>query len=284
MMIAGSIRPPGDNHGWAKGAQPIGWALHAMQAIPATAWRLSSRRSQIAAPTSCLALTSPRVGAFPRNRTPIAPSGQPTAATQAADEPRRRAASRADAATNATSASSERAARSLPADQIEQFEAFFRRYDREVFGYIWRLMGDEQTAYDLSQEVFLRAWRNFARVQRYEQPRAWLLRVATNLVINHRQRATLAARHSAYVEQLDTLSGGAPDPATQFAERDAVRETLLAIPARQRITLALRVVYGYSFDEIASTLGITLAAAKMTLSRARQRFRDHYLRQHPSEE
>lgn len=252
MAIARPMRPADRAHWWAREMRPITWARQVVHRAPP--WRT---------------LRATRTSASSREERGLPTDGD---ATGAASLRRERATTHGRSARRESDAQ---------AYQLEQFEAFFRRYERDVFGYVWRLTGDEQSAYDLSQEVFLRAWQSFARVQGYEQPRAWLLRVASNLVINHRQRASLAANHSATIERFDDLGDDATDIGAQLATSDAVRETLLAIPARQRIVLVLRVVYGYGFDQIAATLGMTLAAAKMTLSRARERFRQHYLRHNP---
>ncbi|MGH2517305.1 MAG: RNA polymerase sigma factor, partial [Ktedonobacterales bacterium] len=159
----------------------------------------------------------------------------------------------------------------------ERFEPFFQQYSREIFGYSWRLTGEEQAANDLCQETFIRAWQNFARVSAYEQPRSWLFRVATNLAINHQ-------RHRGHLSDIEQRlrvpgAGAGDDPAAGLAERDAVRDALLHLPIRQRTALVLRAVYSLPFDEIAGILGVSVAAAKMTLSRGRTQFRTYYLRE-----
>src|SRR5262245_14260903 len=88
------------------------------------------------------------------------------------------------------------------------FEAFLQGRERDVFGYLWRLTGDEQTAYDLCQETFIRAWQHFAKVKTYDNPGAWLFRVATNLVLNHRQRRAPPTRPT-------TELGEDEDPASE---------------------------------------------------------------------
>lgn len=167
------------------------------------------------------------------------------------------------------------------ADDARSFEEFYRRYERDVFGYLWRMTGDSSAADDLSQEAFYRAWRHFARVRTYEQPRAWLLRVATNLVINQRR----GARHAPPLP-LDEhhASPGAPDPATGLAEGSAIRQALSAIAPRERAALVLHEVYGLTCDELAEALGISRGAAKMTLSRGRAHFRTAYVAQNADEE
>lgn len=155
----------------------------------------------------------------------------------------------------------------------EPFESFFRRHEREIFGYLWRITNDEQAAYDLSQECFVRAWRNYDKVCGYEQPRAWLFRIATNLALNHRRHRAVAANSLANLPP----GGSTGNPETDVVERDAVCSALLALPLRQRTALVLRVVYGLDFEQIADALGVSTAAAKMTLSRSREQFRTCYL-------
>ena len=164
-----------------------------------------------------------------------------------------------------------------PARTLPAFEAFFRAHQRDIFGYLWRLTGDEQAAYDLSQETFVRAWQHYDRIASYERPGAWLFRVATNLALTHLKRA--AAPVGAALPFAAGLDPSVSDPSWRLAESDAVRETLLGLPPQQRAALALREVYGFSCAEVAEALGVSLAAAKMTLSRGRDAFRARYTRQ-----
>lgn len=155
------------------------------------------------------------------------------------------------------------------------FEAFFREHERAVYACLWRLTGDPQTARDLTQETFVRAWRHFEQIRGYEQPRAWLVKVATNLARSSHRRAHLRPIST------DTLPDAeAPtrsDPTQRLAERDLVQRTLLELPTAQRAALTLREVYGFSCAEIAETLGISRDAAKMALFRGRESFRRRYL-------
>jgi RNA polymerase sigma-70 factor (ECF subfamily) len=163
--------------------------------------------------------------------------------------------------------------------QDEAFEAFFRRFERDIFGYLCRITGEEQSAYDLSQETFLRAWQHFAQICTYDRPRAWLFRVATNLALNY-----LRGRPSEVdIAGIGDESGhpATSDPSWRLAERDLVRQTLLELAPRQRAGLILREVYGLSCEEVAQTLGVSRDAAKMLLCRAREQFRERYGRKEP---
>lgn len=155
----------------------------------------------------------------------------------------------------------------------DPFEAFVAAHEGALFAYLWRITGDESAAYDLRQEAFIRAWRNFARVRAYERPLAWLYRVATNLALNYRRDQRAGAR---LIEVEDEPAGS--DPAWRLAERDQVRATLLALPPRERAALALREGQGLTCDEVAQALGVSPAAARTLLWRARERFRELYQR------
>lgn len=152
------------------------------------------------------------------------------------------------------------------------FEEFFHTHERELFGYLWRMTGDEQTACDLCQETFLRVWQHFAKVSAYERPAAWLFRVATNLALNHLR---LRSAHPA-ATSLDVFERSSGDLATEIVECDAVRRALMQLNPRQRAALVLREVYGLSCEEVAHILGTSSGAVKIILWRSRDAFRGHY--------
>jgi RNA polymerase sigma-70 factor (ECF subfamily) len=167
--------------------------------------------------------------------------------------------------------------RRVEAAPAESFDALFERWERDVFGYLWRITGDRQLASDLCQETFLRAWQHFDTLRAYEQPRGWLLRVATNLALNQRRR--VRTRVGVPIPFNDENVPARSDPVWRIADHDTVHQALLALPPRMRAALVLREIHGLSCQEVAQTLSLSLAAAKMTLTRAREQFRQQYRRE-----
>jgi RNA polymerase sigma-70 factor, ECF subfamily len=160
-------------------------------------------------------------------------------------------------------------------DSIEDFEQFFYRYEGKITSYLRRMLGDEFAASDLCQETFVRAWQHFTQISTYPHPETWLFRVATNLALNHlRRRGSLVANAEPILEDMAVIGG---DMATQLAESEQIRQILLALAPRSRALLVLREVYGLSLDEAAQSLGMSAAAAKKMLYRARVEFRRRYL-------
>lgn len=183
--------------------------------------------------------------------------------------------------TNGSSRGADTAATTPDAD----FEAFFRRHQQDIFGYLWRLTGEEQVAYDLSQETFVRAWQHFTDLRHYDHPAGWLFHVATNLALKHlRHRRIVTRLVTTTLDTDDSLAAPADradpsDYAEQVVEDDLVRMVLLALAPRPRVLLVLHDVYGLSTGEVAQTLNMTHAAVKMMLCRAREQFRVRYKRQ-----
>lgn len=156
----------------------------------------------------------------------------------------------------------------------ETFEDFISGRESGVFGYLWRLTGDEQAAYDLCQETFLRAWQQFEKIRHYEQPGAWLFRVATNLALNAIERRAKASGH--VIPLREDVQPATEDPAGRIASLELIHQTLIRLPARERAALVLREVEGFSMDEIARALDISANSVRMLLSRARAHFRERY--------
>src|SRR5262249_20769961 len=145
--------------------------------------------------------------------------------------------------------------------QMHEFERFFREFEPQVSAFLHRMTGDAGTAGDLSQETFFRAWQHFERIQAYDRPSAWLIRVATNLALQHLRRRTAPVGAASSLDE--AYSPSESDPGRRFALRDLVRETLLELSPRSRAILVLREVYDLSADEVAEVMGMSREAVKV---------------------
>lgn len=160
---------------------------------------------------------------------------------------------------------------------IDLFESFVHQHERQVLNYLWRMTADEQTACDLSQETFLRAWQHFTKISEYDRPRSWLFRVATNLALSYLRKQPGAVADISALD--DEESSNNSDPIIHFVESDLVRQILHDLPPRRRAALILCEVYGLTAEEVAQVLEMTPNALKMTLSRGREQFRQKYAKE-----
>jgi RNA polymerase sigma factor (sigma-70 family) len=148
--------------------------------------------------------------------------------------------------------------------------SLFREHHAGLFRYLVRLTGDEDVAHDAAQEAFTRL---IARPPRDEHPRAWLYKVATNVV---RKAAISAKRRGALlVAGAQRLPGTDPwpDPALEAESqerRSAVRRALDNLSDKERTVLLMR-EEGFSHREIAEAVGTTTGSVGTMVARALDR-------------
>ena len=143
----------------------------------------------------------------------------------------------------------------------------YTRYHDSLVRLLWRRTGDRDRAEDLVQEVFVRALETPP-----SNPRPWLFAVALNLARDD------GRRHVRQGRKLELLRGEAsadsapsPEIALEAAERAAAVRTALATLDEQDRSALLLKAEGFSYDDIASALGLAKASVGTTLGRARKR-------------
>lgn len=154
------------------------------------------------------------------------------------------------------------------------FETLIELHNRELFGYLWRMMGDEADAGDCLQETFLRAFRAYARLRDAGQLRAWLYKIATNTARTQQARNHRRAQRS--TELLEPIASGEKGVELQVLERvqlAAVKQAVLALPHQQRAALMLRKYQELDYAEIAAALGCSQAAARASVYQALKKLR-----------
>ncbi len=157
---------------------------------------------------------------------------------------------------------------------VTAFEALVRRHLDPVRRFLFRWLGERETAEDLAQEVFLRAFRARARYRPTAKFTTWLFTIAVNLArtqARRRQRHPVRPARGGDVppEQPTTRDG----PATLLGRQERaeqIRAAVAALPPGMRTPLVLSFYQGLRYREIADILGCTENAVKLRLLRARQ--------------
>ena len=155
----------------------------------------------------------------------------------------------------------------LPAEPTvgvpEPFERFFERERARVLALTLSLSRRPSAAEDVTQEAFLRAFRDWDRIGRYEQPSAWVKRVATNLAVSQWRRVQAEVRAISRLGRVRSVDEPALDDEQLWRE---VRR----LPSRQSQVIALTYVDGLSSDEVAAVLAIEASTVRQHLTRARR--------------
>ena len=150
---------------------------------------------------------------------------------------------------------------------IQAFEALFREYQGEVYGWIIRIVHDSGVAEDLTIETFWRIYRARARFDPSRPFGAWARRIATNLALEHlsRRRPEKSLDDGLRMRFPATRT---PDPAIGADVRAKVVSALDELPAKLRVTATLALIEERPYAEIADALGISTNGVKSRVFRA----------------
>jgi RNA polymerase sigma factor (sigma-70 family) len=144
-------------------------------------------------------------------------------------------------------------------------------HHRELATFVRAIERDADTAQDIVADAFVRLIDELDRGRTPDQPRAWLHRVAANLVIDSGRRRSVATRFLGRLVDRRT-EPSADETVLRSETRREVREALLDIPVADRTALMLA-AHGFSGREIAATIGRSELATRTLLCRARIRLR-----------
>ena len=161
------------------------------------------------------------------------------------------------------------------------FEELVRRYQRPIAAYVYRMVGDYDSALDLTQEVFIKVYNSLARYRSEFKFSTWIYKIAHNAAIDHLRRH--AVRGQALVAGVDCERREValkslrltPEQESEKKERCSEIEAVVqTLPAGYRELIVLRHSHDLSYDEIAEVTGLPLGTVKNRLFRAREAMRD----------
>ncbi len=146
--------------------------------------------------------------------------------------------------------------------QRDAFDVIVARHRRAVYQVCYRFVNNHEDAADLSQEIFVRAWRALHTFKGQSALSTWLYRIAVNACLNRvstRQPETEPLDHDRFE---DTRTED-PTAALMRGQRAAaVRRAIAALPDKQRATLILRAYHDLTHQQIAEILGSSVGAVK----------------------
>lgn len=156
------------------------------------------------------------------------------------------------------------------AGDTEAFERLYRAHVGRVYALAVRLV-DREWADDLTQEVFIRAWSKLATFRGQARFGTWLHRLAVNLILT--RRGTLRSRQSREAGGDDIVGLVASPRAASPGVRLDLESAVRTLPERAREVFVLYDVEGYSHEEIANLMDVTIGTSKSQLHRARMLMR-----------
>jgi RNA polymerase sigma-70 factor, ECF subfamily len=158
---------------------------------------------------------------------------------------------------------------------LDAFADFVRVFERRIRAVLSRLLDDERDVDEATQDTFVQAWRNLHRFRGEAAPFTWLYRIAVNEALQRtrRKRLELAPLDPADIEQrAEGGAGRTPAADVVASEREALAfltARIRALPEEARVPLVLRDVEGWSYEDVAATLDLSVPAVKSRIHRAR---------------
>lgn len=151
-------------------------------------------------------------------------------------------------------------------------EALFTRHHGEIHAYLVRMLRDPDLAADLTQDAFVKAYRNYDTLEKSENARAWLYQIAHRVALDEIRRRKIIRM----IPWSGEARGAAPSAeriALDLQLSGPLERALASIPERQRAALLLAEIHDLTGLELAAAMGVSHVAARAILTRARESLR-----------
>jgi RNA polymerase sigma-70 factor (ECF subfamily) len=166
------------------------------------------------------------------------------------------------------------------------FEILFRKYQNTVFSFVSRMVNGEE-AYDLTQEIFVRALRSLPSFKADCKFRTWLLTIARNVCLNYlRDRKLRLGLEAGSLDEEPDMPGFVAEPSDPAADigrivevrelQRVVDKVLALLTDEQRLLITLRDLQGLSYEEIEQIMELSRVNVKSKLHRARLAFKSKF--------
>jgi RNA polymerase sigma-70 factor, ECF subfamily len=164
------------------------------------------------------------------------------------------------------------------------FEELVRRYQRPISAYVYRMVGNYESALDLTQEIFIKVYNSLRRYRAEFKFSTWIYKIAHNAAVDHLRRT--ATREQSLVvgpegDSFDLPLESArlsPEQESERKERRGEIEAVVrALPANYRELIILRHSQDLSYEEIVEVTGLPLGTVKNRLFRAREMMRQQFV-------
>ncbi len=158
----------------------------------------------------------------------------------------------------------------------KEFEIAYENYKTIVYTYLYHLTYNHFLAEDISQDVFLKVYSNIRSFKGESSLKTWILKIARNTYINYAKKNKINLSSIDEVVAVDYKQ----DPEQEVINEEKnqlIINTLKLLPESYKTIIILRDEQSMTYDEIGKTMDLTASNVKITLFRARKKFKEIYL-------
>ena len=170
-------------------------------------------------------------------------------------------------------------------DGVEgSFEELVRRYQRPISAYVYRMVGDYESALDLTQEIFIKIYSSLSRYRPEFKFSTWIYKIAHNAAVDHLRRTS--TREQSIISGTESDSFELPIESTrlnpeeeseQRERRIEIEAVVKTLPSNYRELVILRHSQDLTYEEIVEVTGLPLGTVKNRLFRAREMMRQQFV-------
>ena len=151
-------------------------------------------------------------------------------------------------------------------------ETLFAKHHTEIYAYLVRMLRDSELAADLTQDAFVKAYKNYDTLEKDENARAWLYQIAHRVALDELRRRKIV-RMIPWTGESHGAAPSAERLAMDLRLSGPLERALATIPERQRAALLLAELHDLTGLELAAAMGVSHVAARAILTRARESLR-----------
>ena len=173
------------------------------------------------------------------------------------------------------------------AGNVLAFEELVKRYEKKVFAVAFRMTGNKEDAADLTQEAFIKAYKALAQFRGEAAFQTWLYRIIANVCrdeLRKKYKNTVFSLDNEVVLESGNLkrevADSAPGPDVFLVNKEfgeTIQKAVDSLAIDYRVTLVMREIQGFSYEEISDILKCSIGTVKSRLSRARAAVKNIFL-------
>ncbi len=160
------------------------------------------------------------------------------------------------------------------------YKSLVNRYKNKIFSYALYMVKNRMDAEDISQEVFIRIWKNMGKFQ-LPAAGSWIMRTTHNLCIDYLRRDQIAKQRSIFIDDdfedrvVDTNKLNQPEAAAlQNITNEKIKKAIQKLPENLRSVFVLYEIEGFKYKEISNVLDMPINSVKVYILRARRKLQE----------
>lgn len=171
--------------------------------------------------------------------------------------------------------------RRFKAKDLKAFDEIFTIYYKPIYFFIYKMVCNEYTAEDITQDTFVKIYKGLSKAEDDIKLSPWIYRIAHNACIDYIRKHKLTFKlldNVNYENEIKDIKGG-DNPETNYINielRDKINKVMMKLNSRYKTVLILRDYNDLSYKDIAEILGLSEAAIKSLIHRARLEFQKKF--------